>query len=194
MSLPADPGNFSAGLPATAAGVNARFAPLYAALSAGGLDPAAFAAAAIPLSKLATDAKAKAGSAVQTGGAYTLTTSYADLPGAGVTWTPPVASWALLLGVATFRFSIGATASAAGYAYIDVDGVQQGFAGRALFGQSGGVSVAFEQTVFCMAIVALTAAAHTAKLKVRAGSTLGFVDDVTFGAPASGLYYLTLPS
>lgn len=56
MALPTDPYTFAAGDPAAAAEVNARFAALYAALSAGGLDPAAFADNSIPAAKMDDEA------------------------------------------------------------------------------------------------------------------------------------------
>ena len=52
MTLPTDPYNFTNGATADAEQVDARFAALFAALSAGGLDPSVFAAGAVPASKL----------------------------------------------------------------------------------------------------------------------------------------------
>lgn len=56
MALPTDPYNFSNGDTADAEQVDARFAALFAALSAGGLDASVFAAGAIPASKIQTAA------------------------------------------------------------------------------------------------------------------------------------------
>ena len=52
MTLPTDPYNFTNGSTADAEQVDARFAALFAALSAGGLDPSVFAAGTVPASKL----------------------------------------------------------------------------------------------------------------------------------------------
>lgn len=91
-------------------------------------------------------------------GDLTLTNAFQDVAGCTVTFTPTVASYALVIG--TFDFDIGAGNTA--YGTLDVDGSDEtSFA--ILEGEARG-------TVTQMWLVTLTAAEHTLKLQAKSNS------------------------
>lgn len=156
MPVPSDPGNFSAGNVATAAGVNARFSPLYTALNAA-LEPRNFAAgfAAAQRATLTTPFN------LSEGGPF-------DVTAMSLTVTPVVASTAIVHGVFDFNFNPTTLDDATALGYLSVDGVAEGdlAASRFYCPSSGQRS---RQTVAQTWVLSLTAAAHT--LKLRAGYT-----------------------
>lgn len=159
MSLPVDPYTFTNGTTADGGQVNARFAQLYAALAAGGLDPTVFAASALGSREVGLDVvgvEIAATSQVLTG---TLT----DITGATFSVTPTTASKLLV----AFRCGLTATVSSgtdvtAGTSLL-LDGTatiggSTVVAGGANGNIVGGASVGFGS-------LSLSAAAHTIKLQ-----------------------------
>lgn len=132
MTLPSDPYNFTNGNTADAEQVDARFAALYAALAAGGLDAEALASQAwtaytptyanvtLGTSPTNTARYVKLGRTVHVQGALTLGSSTGDVTGAVTATLPPHAAATSLNQTGVCRaFDTSGSVLLQGYAVID---------------------------------------------------------------------------
>lgn len=156
MSLPVDPYTFANGATADGVQVNSRFNALFAALSAGGLDPTVFAASALTSREVGLDTVSlDIGSTGQS-----LSTSAVTLTGATFAVTPATASYLLVavrVGL-TVIASAGAS-SAASVSLLDNGALAALGSTFSISPQTDSVTAA--GTSLVLARVALSAALHT---------------------------------
>ena len=157
MSLPVDPYTFSNATTADAAQVNARFAQLYAALAAGGLDPTVFAASALGSREVGLDVVGV--DLASTG--QNLTSTLTDVSGSSFTVTPTTAS--KLLIVSRIGLAVSGSAGLGGSSLV-LDGTAT-IGGSIVGVDDPGVIV--YGTSIALGILSLSAAAHTIKLQVN---------------------------
>lgn len=157
MSLPVDPYTFTNGTTADGVQVNARFAQLYAALAAGGLDPTVFAASALTSREVGLDV---VGVDIASTG-QSLTGMLTDVTGSSFTVTPATASKLLIVS----RIGLVVSGSAGlGGSSIVLDGTAT--IGGSIVGTDGNVGQTYGTSV-ALGALTLSAAAHTIKLQVN---------------------------
>lgn len=162
MSLPVDPYNFTNGTTADAEQVDSRFAQLYAALSAGGLDPMVFAASALTSREVGLDVVGTTFAPNEAIG-----TSMADVTGATFNVAPVVASYLLLaayIDVDVLNNGAGGSRVVSTQLLADGGGAVPGSRVGANAGAGAGTARVIAPSII-VTRVSLSAAAHTLKLQ-----------------------------
>lgn len=159
MSLPTKPYTFTNGATADGGQVDDTFDAIFAALSAGGLDPTVFAAGAlssreVKLTPVVLDLAATSQS---------LSGTLADITGASLTVTPAVASKLLIVArVGLTAAVVGGSPASAGCSIV-LDGTPT--IGGGIVGVVGSNFDAVLGSSVAFGMLSLSAAAHTVKLQ-----------------------------
>lgn len=170
MSLPVKPYTFTNGSTADGTQVNANFDQLFAALSAGGLDPTVFAAGALTSREVGLDVVGVEVAATN----QVLTGTLTDITGATFTVTPSVESKLLIAArVGLTAISTPADLTQAGTSIV-LDGAAT--VGGSTVGAAWPAGSTTVAASIAFGVLSLSAAAHTIKLQAsKTGSGFGQV-------------------
>lgn len=124
---------------------------------------------------------------VSASGLLTLTTSFADVPGASLSITTAVPSLLLVNAVADFENLLSAAGEQQSIGVLNVDGTDRGE--ELISGFPIGAIQTARETVAQAFCISLTAGAHTIKLRAKCGGT--HTSRAHF--PGTGFTYLLIP-